>query len=59
MGRPAKPFHLNTQDRKALKKLLRGRVQQKCLTFGPIRHQQEPVADLPIDMIMFLDVIDE
>ena len=28
MGRPAKPFHLNTQDRKALKKLLSGGVQQ-------------------------------
>ena len=28
MGRPAKPFHLNTPDRKALKKLLSGGVQQ-------------------------------
>ena len=28
MARPAKPFHLNTADRKALKKLLSGGVQQ-------------------------------
>ena len=28
MARPAKPFHLKTQDRKALQELLRGGVQQ-------------------------------